>query len=458
MTIAGKLLLASAAALVMGCSGSGATGNAGTGGGNGGAEGGNGGAGGEHLGTGGGGGAGGGGVGTGTTGTGTATESSTGTGQGEVGALTAADWDDNLNFAFFQEYKTHHDQTPGSVQIDYSTSDRITIHVTDDQGLPLPNARVVVSSGADTFLDARASTDGRVLFFPAHDGVASGQSLSVKVLPPPGQAGVAPLIVQDPSGQDPTTWELTLPGATSVPVQDLDLLFVIDATSSMVDEMSYVKAEVAGIVTQTKSAFPDLNLRLALIVYRDEGDAYVTKKFDFTSSLDTFQANVGAQEAEGGGDTPEAIEQAMMLVPQLQWSSGNAARMAILIADAPPHPENAQTLVDVNDDLRAQGIKLYPLAASGVDYEAEFLMRVGAQATLGRHMFLTNDSGIGGDHQEPVIPCYVVQKLKNLLAYEISSELTGTRPPVDPANIVKTTGDPMEGVCTLESGATARVW
>lgn len=397
-----------------------------------------------------------------TTGTDTATDSATATDTvtdtGAAGLLTAADWDDNLNFSLFQAYRAHHDQADGAVLVDYATADRITVRVTDEQGVPLPNARVVVSSGLTTYLDARASSDGRLLFFPAHDGADGAQSLTVKVFPPPGQNGVVPLEVQSPSGQDPSLWELALPGATPQPVQGLDLLFVIDATGSMGDEMSYLKAEVSGIVAQTTAAFPDVSLRLGLIVYRDIGDAYVTKSFDFTSALDVFQGHLQAQSADAGGDFPEAMEQAMALVPGLAWSTGNAARMAILIADAPPHPEDAQALVDVNDDLRARGIKLYPLAASGADPEAEHLMRIGAEATLGRYMFLTDDSGIGGDHQEPVIPCYLVQKLKDLLAYEIASELTGARGAVDPANVVKAVGDPMDGVCTLEDGTTARVW
>lgn len=455
MRLAGSLLFAATVALGIGCS----TSQEASGSGDGGAGGG--GVGGGDVGTGYGGGdeagGSGGGTTTGTT-TGTVTGTPTDSGSGNVGLLTAGDWDDNLNFSLFQDFRTHHDQAAGAIVVDYPTQDRITVRVTDEQGVPLPNARVIVSSGATTYLDARASADGRVLFFPGHDGAAGAQSLSVKVLPPPGQAGVTPLVVQNPSGQDPSLWELALPGATGQAVQGLDLLFVIDATASMSDEISYLKAEVAGIVAQTAADFPGVSLRLALIVYRDVGDDYVTKSFDFTGSLDTFQTKLGAQDADGGGDFPEAMEQAMSLVPQLAWSTGNVARMAILIADAPPHPENAQALVDVNDDLRAQGIHLYPLAASGADPEAEHLMRIGAEATLGRYMFLTNDSGIGGDHQEPVIPCYVVQKLKDLLAYEIASELAGARGPVDAANVVKSVGDPADGVCTLADGTTARVW
>jgi hypothetical protein len=98
---------------------------------------------------------------------------------------------------------------------------------------------------------------------------------------------------------------------------------------------------------------------------------------------------------------------------------------------------------------------VYPVAASGVSPDAEFQMRNAAQATLGRYLFLTDDSGVGGSHAEPHIPCYQVQHLNKLINRMIASELTGERIPTEASDILRSVGEPMDGVCTLEDGTKA---
>ena len=131
--------------------------------------------------------------------------------------------------------------------------------------------------------------------------------------------------------------------------------------------------------------------------------------------------------------------------------------MAFLIADAPPHPEAVGDYLGAVDALRPLGVRLYPVAASGVDPEAEYLMRLGAEATLGRYLFLTDDSGLGDPHAEPHIPCYQVQKLNTLIGRMIASELSGTRVPADPTQIIRSVGDPEGGVCQLPGGEEAKL-
>ena len=70
-----------------------------------------------------------------------------------------------------------------------------------------------------------------------------------------------------------------------------------------------------------------------------------------------------------------------------------------------------------------RGVRIVPLAASGVDKELEFLLRFTAIATGGTYTFLTNDSGIGGNHVEPTIGEYQVEILNDLLVRVISAAL-----------------------------------
>jgi hypothetical protein len=376
--------------------------------------------------------------------------------QPSAGTLTAGEWDDNLNFSLFRAYVDDYLATAGeqpSTKAELPSADRVILQIETESGAPVSNALVSIASGAQTFLSAKTGSDGRLLFFPQHDGAMGAEALTVTITPPPDQPGVEPLIA--PAPVEGSTWSFTLPGAAAAPPSALDLAFVIDATGSMGDEIQYLKAEVQGIASSIQGQFQGVSIHYALVMYRDEGDEYVTRTFNFTDNLAAFSFNLAQQSADGGGDTPEAMDQALAELPQLSWRAGNTARMAFLVADAPPHADRAEAYLAAVDALRPKAIKLYPVAASGVSTDAEYLMRVGAEATLGRYLFLTDDSGVGNPHEAPHIPCFQVQKLSKLMARMIASELTGTRVPAAPEDVIRSVGNPEEGVCTLEDGTQA---
>lgn len=66
----------------------------------------------------------------------------------------------------------------------------------------------------------------------------------------------------------------------------------------------------------------------------DDGTA--ARIYDFTANVGEMQQFVDMQVASGGGDGPEAVATALDCCENLSWRE-NAAKIAILIADAPPH-------------------------------------------------------------------------------------------------------------------------
>jgi hypothetical protein len=126
--------------------------------------------------------------------------------------------------------------------------------------------------------------------------------------------------------------------------------------------------------------------------------------------------------------------------------------MAFWLADAPHHAGREATMMQ--DILMAQGlgVRIYPIAASGTTELLEYTMRSAAQVTGGRYIFLTSDSGIGGAHKEPTIPCYLVTSLDRAMYRMIKMELTGTDSPPAATEVIRTGGDPMNGRCTLSNG------
>ena len=81
-------------------------------------------------------------------------------------------------------------------------------------------------------------------------------------------------------------------------------------------------------------------VRMGLVAYRDRGDAYVTRVTRVTRDLDSVYNTLMAFKAEGGGDSPEDVRQALADgVHKVGWSprSPNIAQILFLVGDAPPH-------------------------------------------------------------------------------------------------------------------------
>jgi hypothetical protein len=233
----------------------------------------------------------------------------------------------------------------------------------------------------------------------------------------------------------------------------LDVSLVIDTTGSMGDEIQYLQTEFLAISERIETAHPDAEQRWSLVVYKDEGDEYVVRWFDFRADAAEFRTHLMAQSAGGGGDFPEAPDQALTTMNQLAWRSGAAnARVAFWVADAPHHDEVADKMAEAIRGAADQDIHIYPVASSGIDEMTELTMRSAAQLTGGRYLFLTDDSGVGGSHIEPSIPCYFVTRLDAAIVRMVDIELSGGyREPTD-KEIIRTGGDPQDGACTLDSG------
>jgi hypothetical protein len=239
----------------------------------------------------------------------------------------------------------------------------------------------------------------------------------------------------------------------------LDVSLVIDTTGSMGDELRYLQSEFTAISATIEAKYPGAEQRWSLVAYRDRGDEYTTRPFDFEADPQVFRQQLAAQSSGGGGDFPEAPDAAFADMNQLSWrADGATARLAFWVADAPHHNEKAGALKSAIETAQAQGVHIYPVASSGVDELTELTMRSAAQLTGGRYLFLTNDSGVGGDHKEPSIPCYFVTRLDDAILRMVDIEMTGVYHEPSAAEVVRTGGDPQNGACELASGQTVYVF
>ena len=119
----------------------------------------------------------------------------------------------------------------------------------------------------------------------------------------------------------------------------IDVVFVLDTTSSMSGLIQTAKEKIWSIATTMASAQQAPEIRIGLVAYRDRGDSYVTKVVDLSADLDSVYATLMDFEAAGGNDTPESVNKALYdAVHNMSWSQGDQAYQAIfLVGDAPPH-------------------------------------------------------------------------------------------------------------------------
>ena len=175
----------------------------------------------------------------------------------------------------------------------------------------------------------------------------------------------------------------------------VEVTFVLDTTGSMGGLIEGAKRRIWSIARRIGEGQPRPELRIALVAYRDRGDQYVTRVFDFTSDMDDVYANLMSFEAQGGGDTPEHVSAALSdAVHKVSWSKGRAMRVIFLVGDAPPH-------VDYQDgfdyrrhvkEAAALGIGVEPIQCGGDPATASVWQEV---ASLGHGTYARIDADGG---------------------------------------------------------------
>ena len=357
-----------------------------------------------------------------------------------AGQLTAGAWDDNADYSFFKGlFETSvtiacgeqgsEEAEPGLFAAylpgedrknawGMSVLNRVEVTVTDGEGNPAAGAKVVLEGEGES-LAAFSGADGKAYLFPQTAGeytVSAGYDALVPAAADEGGRVAA-----------------TLSEARSY--TKLDLCFMVDTTGSMGDELIYLQAELGDVISRAEAEL-DADISLAFVFYRDEGDEYVVRSSDFTADIPAQRAVLAGQNAEGGGDYPEAVHEALVEALGLSWREG-AKKILIPVLDAPPHAALS------GQDMRAvygakvyeaaeRGISVMPVAASGADTLTQYLMRSAALLTGGRYVFLTDDSGIGLSHEKPAVGEFTVEYLNSCLVRLIGELYDGVpRPAVD---------------------------
>ncbi|MEZ4268181.1 MAG: vWA domain-containing protein [Myxococcota bacterium] len=177
------------------------------------------------------------------------------------------------------------------------------------------------------------------------------------------------------------------------------MAFVLDATGSMGSYIEAARRRIAGIAEALAAGDPAPEVRFALVAYRDKGDAYVTQVTRFTHRIEEMREALDRTQAEGGGDTPEAVLEALEAgVHALDWSAADAGtiKLMYLVGDAPPnvYPDSPDEETLLGQALE-RGIVIHTIACGSMDGGGRRFFERVARLSEGRPYALS-DAGASG--------------------------------------------------------------
>ncbi len=341
-----------------------------------------------------------------------------------AGLLTAGEWNDLHNWnhhwadLLADGEIAHYENT-----YQFFARQRYTVMLSNQDDIPLADMVVQLKNAGEIIWEARTDNSGKAELWAGLYDKKTFDNLSIEVwVNGKKQELKSPKTAKE-------GFNFVKAEAPCHAPNNVDIVWAVDATGSMGDELEYLKTEVLDVIGRAKNNNPALSFRMGTAFYRDKGDEYIVKSSGLSTDIARTVAFIQKQSAGGGGDYPEAVHSALEEVVYGQkWSENAIARICFLLLDASPHQDPA-VIASLQKSIREAarlGIRIVPLAASGIQKDTEFLMKFFGLATNGTYLFLTDHSGIGGKHLEPTSDEYKVEPLNDLFV-RIITEYTSIK-------------------------------
>ena len=305
-----------------------------------------------------------------------------------AGQVTCSAIDDNSNYTYWNQlcnknYGNNYDygRFGSYVSPDFNANNRLELNIINGNNVKVS----IKNSQSEAYVD----NFHKAYLFPKT--VAANYDVEISYVDSNNQPQTVEKNVKD---GDIIDLEQTFTTSTN-----MQIMFVVDATGSMSDEITYLQAEIDSIISKVKNANQQANIELSILMYRDKADEYLLRYSDFTADIDAQKTFLLAQKARGGGDFPEAVDEAFTVAMEKQWNE-DATKLLIHVADAPAHTEDLARWNTAVFDAAAKGIKILTVGCSGINKQTEYYFRCQSIITGGQYIYLTDNSGIGGSHLE----------------------------------------------------------
>jgi len=165
----------------------------------------------------------------------------------------------------------------------------------------------------------------------------------------------------------------------------IEVVFVLDTTGSMSGLIEAAKEKIWSIASSLAQAESAPEIRMGLVAYRDRGDNYVTRVTGLSSDLDSLYATLMDYRANGGGDTPESVNEALDdALGKISWSQDQNTYQAIfLVGDAPPHMDyqDERQYPQIIAEARKRGIVVNAIQAGAAHATGTEWQKIAALGT-----------------------------------------------------------------------------
>jgi len=341
-------------------------------------------------------------------------------GSGAAGKLTASELNDFSKWDLWQDIRKKELKKFQGMWDIYPVQ-RYSMQVKNEDGRPVVNAPVRLRNHDGTVLwSARTDNTGKVELWTGMFGKQAVIDPEIVV-----SAGNSEYVYEDPQQFPKGMSVLKIPVPCDVP-NDVDIAFLVDATGSMHDEISFLKSDLIDILQKTNGNMPGQAISLGAVFYRCFENSYVTRNHPLSQDINGTTGFISEQDAGEGG--AEAVEEGLRVaIDSLRWNPHARARLLFMILDEQPlvRPGILRQLHASIQKAAEQGIRIIPVVGSAETPEnaasMEYLLRSAALATNGTYVFLTDHSHIGDAHSKPVTDQYDVELLNNLLKRIIHS-------------------------------------
>jgi uncharacterized protein YegL len=332
--------------------------------------------------------------------------------------------DDNKQFNYFLNFLAKYKRRVVSLPI--HITERIILNIKDGQGNSLPDAKLQIFAGKEKLESGLSYADGRYLFFPTeYNKKIDEYRLEVEY------SGITEEVMIYRQGKrelDISMANIQKALADNIP---LDILFVLDTTGSMGEEIERLRNSIEIINLNISEISPSPDIRYGLVLYRDIRDEYNTKVIPLNDDLSAFQRQLSTVVSAGGGDGPENLQAALEdALTKITWRK-NGVRLAFIITDAPPHLDYDQdyTYVNAVHDAKRKGVKLFSIGTGGLPLSGEYVLRQISQYTFANYVFLTygekgeSDGGAPGSVSHHTGENFQTDKLEAIIIRKVKEEL-----------------------------------
>ena len=298
------------------------------------------------------------------------------------------------------------------------------IAVADLSDEPVHNAHTEVtllSTPEEPAIVLRTHTDGRAIYHPPNELSTS----TLRFIATSANHTAQSYVHRAPNGRPikPSYFGTpTLPSLTP-----LDIMFLLDVTGSMADEIKHIKKTLTSITHRITDLPGNPDLRMTMVVYQDHGGTLVTRTYNFDNKPQCFTRSVPEVKADGD-NYPKSLNEALhQALNSPSWRS-DAVKLVFLLADAPPHLDyhyDHSYITEMKPAGRT-GTKIFTLASSSLDTQGEYIFRQLTQQTLIKFIFILYDSGPQDELTTPheVGDDFSVDRIDYLIVRIITEEMS----------------------------------